>query len=63
MASITSYLSTNSNIYAGLPSTISTEAGMTSATATGLLGRIIKYIGETTENFENGTLYMVVEDE
>ena len=41
---------------------ISTEAEMDMLLTTAEAGSIYKYIGPTTDNFDNGTLYLIKED-
>lgn len=57
------WLTTNSNINAGNPLKIGTEAGIIDAVAHGITGRVIEYTGETTGNYTEGAWYVIVEDD
>lgn len=42
-----------------LPIEISTEAGMTALLETAPIGAVYKYVGESTDTYENGGIYIV----
>jgi hypothetical protein len=44
------------------PTEISTEAEMTALLETAEVGAVYKYVGETTELYENGAIYIVTEE-
>lgn len=46
-----------------LPIEISTEAEMTALLESAAVGSVYKYVGETTDTYENGVLYLVEESE
>lgn len=48
---------------APLPIEVSTEAEMTALLTSGEVGGVYKYVGETTDAYENGALYVLEEEE
>ena len=46
-----------------LPTEVSTEAEMTALLTSGEVGGVYKYVGETTDAYENGALYVLEEEE
>lgn len=42
-----------------LPIEISTEAEMTALLTSGVVGGVYKYVGETTDTYESGALYLL----
>ena len=50
---------TNSCCGSALPIEISTEAEMTALLETAEVGSVYKYVGESTDAYENGGLYIV----
>lgn len=45
-----------------IPPEISTEAEMTALLETAPVGSVFKYVGETTDKYENGTKYELCEE-
>lgn len=45
-----------------VPTTVSTEAEMTALLESGEVGGVYMYVGETTETYENGALYVLEEE-
>lgn len=48
--------------FSPLPTEVSTEAEMTALLESGEVGGVYKYVGETTDTYENGSLYVLTEE-